>query len=523
MADSMAEIQAKVAARVEAEKRANPPEEKTGSGGDAIDLGFVSRCFLSNEVGDSMLYNLMHRGKYIYNVVTTRWMKYTGPHWEIDYNGESLADCEAVVVQYLRLMADADQRLEKLDPKEDKNEFKSLQAYKKRIIARFDRLRSGRGRRTLLDCCATNAEPITVHPDQLDKQPWLFACKNGVVDLRTGEFREHGSPEDYLTLAAPTEWRGLDEPAPWWDRFLRSILEDEQDVIDFLLRALGYSITGLNVERIFIVLFGQYGQNGKGTLMEILYHVLGGYAGPIQSEMLMSQRFSKGSSGPSPDLMALKGRRLAWASESEEGQSFAAGKIKLFSGGDPLVGRGLNDKDQTTFFPSHTLYLLTNAKPHAPAHDSAFWERIKVIDFPLSFVRRKPELPHERLADPDLLDNLKGEASGILASLVRSCIEWQKKGMAPPEKVLADTLQYRRDEDDMQDFLDKYCTFGADERASFSGLYTKYKEWWEEVATSRPMSKKKFGTLLSLKYKKVKSGKMYYLGLSLRLVGELDD
>ena len=166
---------------------------------------------------------------------------------------------------------------------------------------------------------------MTVHPDQLDQEPWLLPVKNCVIDLRTGIARP-GRPEDYLTMYAPTEWKGIDEPAPIWDNFLLTSLGGNQEVVDFVLRALGYSITGLNIERVFLVLFGQHGQNGKGKLMEILHYVLGTLAGPIQTEMLLAQKFTKAADGPSPAVMALKGRRLSWASEPEEYQPFAAGE-----------------------------------------------------------------------------------------------------------------------------------------------------------------------------------------------------
>ncbi len=479
-------------------------------------LSFIRQCFFANEVGDSVLYNEVHRQKFVYNVISGRWLVWIDPHWVIDYNGASVAAAEGVVEQYLRLVTDLDQQIGKAD---NKSESSKLIRRKTAILKRIDRLRTGRGRKSLLDCCASNNNPLTVHSSMLDQQPWLLPCRNGVIDLRTGVHRP-GRPEDYLTIASDIEWRGIDEPCPQWMDFLDEILDGNQDVISYLHRVLGYSCTGLNQERIFLVLFGKHGQNGKGTLMEILYHVLGPLAGPIQTEMLMSQKFSKAASGPSPDIMALKGRRLAWASESEEGQSFAAGRLKLFSGGDPLVGRGLNDREQTIFMPSHTLFLLTNMLPHAPSHDNAFWERIKVINFPFSFLRREPTAKHERKADPYLLDNLKSESSGILAWLIRGCLEWQRLGLSPPAEVIAESQKYRRVEDDLQDFIEQCCRVDQDNevlRVTARDLYAKYRSWWADQSSSRPMSAKKFGDIMSRKdFERTKShGKMVYIGLEI--------
>ncbi len=510
----------KVNKRVEVEKSKGAGEE--GGNDEGPPLDFVRKCYMANEVGDSWLYNSVHRGRFVYNVITKCWMTWADPHWVDDHNDTTLASMEGVVDQYLRLVTDYDERIGKAD---SAAESKKLIGKKVSVLKRISsKLRGDAGRKKVLSCSRSNADPLTVHPRQLDQEPWLFPCANAVVDLRTGVSRP-GRPEDYLTKASEIEWQGIDEPCPNWESFLSAILDDDQEVISFLGRVLGYAITGLNMERIFLVLFGKHGQNGKGTMLEILYHVLGRMAGPIQSEMLMSQKFSKSSSGPSPDLMALKARRLAWASETEEGQSFAAGRLKLFSGGDPLVGRGLNDKAQTTFMPSHTLLLLTNTLPHAPAHDNAFWERIKVIDFPFSFVRRKPSADHERQADPELLDKLKAESSGILAWLVRNCIAWQKQGLAPPEKVLNDSLKYRRTEDDLQDFIEQCCKVDKEDpklREPASAMYGRYKTWWADQSPARPMSSKKFGDIMSRKgFDRIKSnGKMQYVGICLVITPE---
>lgn len=510
----------KVNKRVEVEK-GKGAGKKEGAEKKVPDLDFIRKCFMANEVGDSLLYNFVHHGQFAYNVITQRWMTWANPHWVIDHNCASLAAAEGVVNEYLRLVADYDEKIKKA---QDKNESKKLIDKKTGVLKRIYRLRKDSGRKSVLSCCRSNSDPLTIHSDQMDKEPWLLPCANGVIDLRTGVLRP-GRPEDYLTHHSPIEWKGIDEPAPKWEKYLSSALDGNQEVIGYLNRVLGYSITGLNLERLFVVFFGKHGQSGKGTMMEILYHVLGSLSGPIQSEMLMSQKFSKSSSGPSPDLMALKGRRLGWASEIEDGQSFAAGRIKLFSGGDPLVGRGLNDREQTTFMPTHLLFLLCNHLPHAPADDNGFWERIKVINFPFSFVRRKPTAKHEREADPDLMLDLKKESPGILAWLVRGCLEWQKKGQAVPTKVLDDSLKYRRTEDDLQDFIEQCCKVDQEDpklREPAAAMYARYKVWWISQSPSRPMSSKKFGDIMSRKgFDRIKSsGKISYIGICLVITAE---
>jgi putative DNA primase/helicase len=528
---SIEKMQAEIAKRVAEEKADNPTPLATPAAdpaGDDLDLAFVRKCYNTNVLGESVIYNSMHRGKHIYNTISARWMTYIGPHWDVDHTNRALSDVENVAVQFLRLLTATQDELDKTEgDKEQAGKRKALQNQKKSIIARLDRLRSSYGRLDVLKCAISNADPLTVQPEELDQHPMLFPCVNGVIDLRTGILRP-GRPEDYLTMCSPVEWKGIDEPCPAFDNYLLTSLGGNKEVFEFVLRAIGYSITGLRTDRVFFVLYGLHGQNGKGLLMEIVNYILGALSGPIQTEMLMSQKFTKSADGPTPAVMALKGRRHAWASEPEQNQPFADGKLKLYSGGDPLTGRAPNDKDQTTFLPTHTLWLLANVLPHAPAWDDAFWERIKVIDFPLSFVVRKPQLDedgneipvvlekHQRHADKNLMTKLEAEASGILARFVRGCIDYQDQGLNPPQKVIDDSLKYRRNEDDIQDFLEQCCHVdkgSPDCKSPVSILYKRYKTWWEEVGSTRPMNMKKFGGLLSMKFEKIKSNVIIYHGV----------
>lgn len=75
--------------------------------------------------------------------------------------------------------------------------------------------------------------------------------------------------------------------------------------------------------------------------------------------------------------------------------------------------------------------LVTNHKPHANADDYALWKRLILIPFTQAFVD-SPRAAHEHQRDAKLAETLRGEASGILAWLVRGCLEWQRDGLKPP-------------------------------------------------------------------------------------------
>jgi putative DNA primase/helicase len=270
-------------------------------------------------------------------------------------------------------------------------------------------------------------------------------------------------------------------------------------------------------------MYGKTGWNGRSLIVETISYVMGDLAGSIPAEMLLSSKYTKSSSGPSPDIMSLKGIRMAFASEIDEGQRFSAAKIKWLTGTDELVGRSPHDKYETRFAPTHKVFLQSNTQPQAPPNDKAFWERIHLIPFDISFVNRDPVEPYERRAILDLDRQLAKEASGILAWLIRGCLFWQQQGLKPPEKITKATQQYRQDEDMLTDFIEE-CLIqepGATEKASV--LYARFVQWFHDNIGKKEFTGTWFGTQLRHKFEKTKKeGCIVYHGIRLPMLGEND-
>ena len=502
-----------VDARVEAENK----QLKDGlSSKPEINSAFIVNCLYANELGDGCLYAAIHLDKFIFDKLSLEWFCWNGHHWELDLLDRAKGSVEEVAECYLQEAQNLVPRIAEATTNGNKEKTKKLESLQATIYKRVKRLRSERGRINTLNFAHTNLEcSLAIKGDNFDQNKFLLGVKNGVIDLRTGELLA-GRPEDYINKASPIEWMGFDAPAPVWTSFLESVFENKQDIINYLRRLLGYGITGSTKEHVLPVFWGK-GRNGKGTIVEVINYVLGDLAGPIQSEMLLDQGRVKNSAGPSPDIMALKGLRMAFASESDEGRRFSPSKVKWLSGGDTLTGRNPHDKYQTSFRSTHKLILLTNNKPMAPADDFAFWERVQLIEFKLSFVNRSPMGENERPADKDLVVKLRSEAPGILAWLVRGCLEWQERGgLDPPPAIKEATSEYRREEDILADFLDE-CTY-QDPEASIGAadIYSAFHTWWEKNMSKKSVpSQKKFGKWMQHKFHREKHGTYIYYGVAL--------
>lgn len=520
MTDKNDEITKAVQERIEAELAADPPVED----GQKIDSAFIRDCLYANSTGDGLLYATMYRDRFVFINNTEEWCEWSGHTWQRDKMKRSLAAVEKLACVYLNEYKKiSEEIMDAVRNGADKDETSKLRKIQDKILERVRQLRGPSRRAACLVFASTSENPLAITGEEMDNKPMLFACANGVIDLETGKFKQ-GRPSDYLSMRSPVEWTGINTPAPLWDKTLLEIFNcdrqgADRSIIGYLQRLFGYCMTGIVQEKVFPVFYGKTGWNGRSLIVETISYVIGDFAGSIPSEMLLSQKMSKSSSGPSPDIMSLKGMRMAFASEIDEGQRFSSAKIKWLTGKDELTGRNPHDKYPTRFQPTHKLFIMTNTLPEASSNDQAFWERLHLIPFDISFVNREPQAAYERRANLKLDKEIKKEASGILAWLVRGCLEWQRDGLNPPMIIKDKSSEYRRNEDLLADFIEECCVIEPGATETSAKLYNRFVGWYEQNIGKKVWSGTKFGKNLSQKFNKHKSnGSNTYQGISLKIL-----
>ena len=507
-------IREQVERRKAEEAAAIPADQETKKNG-RITTKFIKDCLNADELGHGLLYAAVHRGRFLYDNTTGQWLVFEDHSWRQDHMNKSLAGVEDVVDLLIDELQKITGQIVQAAAAGDSDKVKSLRREEKRLLYHIGQLRKDRGRTVCLKMARTCKTPLAIRGDELDLDPWLLACANGVLDLRTGKFGP-GRPEQLISKASPISWEGLDASAKLFEISLLESLNGRDQVVSFLQRVLGYCLTGLSREHIFIVFAGE-GRNGKSTLVECIKHVLGPLSAPVQCEMLLDQGRMKSSSGPSPDLMALRGLRIAFASETDEGRRFSPGRVKWLSGGDSIVARDLQSK-QTYFAPTHKLILSTNHRPHAPGDDFAFWERLLLINFDLKFVEREVFERNERPVKKGLADQLKTESPGILAWLVRGCLFYQNEGLKPPKEILEATAEYRKAEDLLGEYLDACCQKVDLAVTSAKDLYSSFCTWFSEnISEKTTVKQKRFGELLGRRFeRKPVNGYAHYVGIKIK-------
>lgn len=308
------------------------------------------------------------------------------------------------------------------------------------------------------------SEPgMTVRLNEFDSDPMLLGVANGVLDLRKGTLLPV-SPEVLVSKRCAVAF-DPSAACPRFEQFMREVQPDP-DVRLFLQRFLGYCLTGLVVEHLFLFLFG-LGANGKSVFVELLAWLLGDYGRKIATEMLMHHQ--RNPAGPSPDIVSLKGLRLAYANETEEGRRLAEAHVKDMTGGDTLTGRVPYGKAAITFDPTHKLIVSGNHKPEIIDTSFGMWRRVALTPFEVTI----PEADR----DPKLLEKLKREGSGILNRMLAGLREYQENGLQIPQQIAGATAAYRDEQDIIGEWIRENCNTGAGSSAHKHALYHDYTAW----------------------------------------------
>jgi len=325
------------------------------------------------------------------------------------------------------------------------------------------------------------SEPnIAVPPNIFDKDPWLLNVKNGTIDLRTGKLKPHNRA-DFITKLVPIEYRPEME-TPLWRAFLNKIMEGNQELIRFIQKAAGYSLTGLVNERCLFICYGT-GSNGKSVFLGTLLKIAGEYAKQVPKELLIKRRYGN----EHPTVIAdLFGVRLATTIETERDNIFAESQVKWLTGGDRITARFMRG-DYFQFNPTHKIFLATNHKPIIRGTDNAIWDRIRLIPFNVTIP------PEEQ--DKNLAEKLEAELPGILAWAVEGCLLWQREGLCPPPEVIKATEKYREEMDILADFFADCCIIGPEHTEKNADLYKTYSRWCEEQG-EKPVSQRTFSQSL---------------------------
>jgi putative DNA primase/helicase len=310
----------------------------------------------------------------------------------------------------------------------------------------------------------------------------LLNCSNGTVDLTTGLLRKHDK-KDMITKMVPIEFDPSAD-CPFWKSTFNLIFNGNEDLIQFMHRALGYSITGLTDERCFFICWGESGANGKSTILETIQGILG--AGYSQMSDMVVITSSTVDNRVSSSLAKLQGSRFVSMNEAEEHQKLSEALIKQLTGGD-TVQACFKYKNPFEYVPKFKLWIRTNEKPIVRSQTNSIWDRIKLIPFERSIPK------DQRLPRSEVDERLASERQGILAWLVEGARIWAaEKTLHDPTEISAAVNGYRTDSDIVKMFMEECCEEGTTSKVKSSDLYQAFVGWSRDAGERYIMTRTKF-------------------------------
>lgn len=377
-----------------------------------------------------------------------QWKKFlvwNGKKWEIDENGE-----------VENLVNDMVRDLYKVSP-----EIKNIQL-RLDFESHVKKTESLRRRKALIESVSMQRE-IKLPPGAFDRDTYLFNCKNGSLHLDTGAFTEHRQ-EDYSTKCSNFVY-DIHAKCPTWERFLLQIMNQNTELIKYIQKVMGYTMTSLTNEQCMFILWGS-GANGKSTFLNTLSNLFGDYAEHTFAETFMK----KNTETINNDIARLRAIRFVSTSETEQGKRLSESLVKQVTGDDNLTARFLYG-EYFSFKPEFKIFMATNHKPGIKGNDFGIWRRIRLIPFTV-------KIP-ENQRDKALQEKLEAENSGIFNWLIQGYLMWRNEGLTPPERVKAATDEYQNDMDTVGQFLKDCFDIDASgySKVSNTVMYKMYGRW----------------------------------------------
>lgn len=311
-----------------------------------------------------------------------------------------------------------------------------------------------------------------------DANPDLLGIPGGsVVELTTGNVRD-AKPTDYVSKQTSVTPDAAKHPARFL-QFLNEITKNDPELIRYLLRLMGYLLTGRMTEE-FLGFWTGIGANGKSILVDLLTKILGDYAA-IVSVKLLASGLREDSEQELRTMSHLCGARAAFASESSKRLKIDIGLAKKLAAPEKLLGRNLYE-DAYSFRPSHKL-IVSAQELQFESVDWAIQRRLHVVNFPQKFCRPEDICNHPgaMLIDKNIGRDLDAERPGILALLLNEARVWYSDGLTKPEIIRKTSEAFFVDADNYGQWLAE-CT--VRDSASFTAnnlWYFSYTQFMESL------------------------------------------
>ncbi len=391
------------------------------------------------EVGLGRLFTLENGDRLIFNSSQKEWMRYENGIWKVDTNNKTFKEIPDTLSENFKIIRNYYKSVMELSKE---RASKDDLAKMKLKIKNCNTALSILGKVRQVKQISTYASwSLSKEVHCFDSKPLLLNMKNGTYDLNEMEFRGHRG-DDYLTRLMPVK-HDPNAQCPKWNDFLNQIFQNNMELISFMKRLIGYSLTGLTNEQYLFFAYGT-GANGKTTFFKVLEKLLSEYFKPLSIDTLLHKQSSNTTEY---QLASIKGARMVLTTEIPTYAPLNESIVKQLTGGEAIACREIYSKPYS-YEPTFKLFMCGNHKPKVRGNDEGIWRRIMLIPFLYT-------IPKDRRRKMDeLISELVSELPGILNWALDGYSDYiSKGGLVPPALVNDAVEEYRQDCEILSEFM----------------------------------------------------------------------
>lgn len=433
---------------------------------------FLMQCALTDEMGDANLIEELFVDSWCYNIPMKQWMYYEEGKWVFDEERKArLTVVREIIEKYNTLLLELKKDLNKLGaPKKSEDqqiteEREKIVKTQKTLKQKISRLQTQKGSAEVMRLAQ---EGLSALPSKFDRNPYHINLKNGVYDAKLQKLLPH-SADQFLSQQMSVEY----DPSAQclkWEKFLGEIFEGDVEVIEYVQKSVGYTLTGDVSLQSFWFCYGD-GANGKSTFLNVIFKLMGDYSEVVQSDILT--RSHKSDQGKY-EVAKLSKNRFAMSTEIAADAYLKEDQVKTLTSNESITARQIY-KEAITFDPTHKIWMAGNYKPLIRGTDAGIWRRVNLIPFEYT-------VPKEKRRSADIMmAEFKAEFSGILNWGLEGLKSYIAEGtIKAPNAILLSNAEYEDESDTLQYFLEENFDIQnarPGDKVKLKDLYSYYSQW----------------------------------------------
>lgn len=312
---------------------------------------------------------------------------------------------------------------------------------------------------------------LVIHLRNIDAYEHLLACENGVYDTDTFQMiTDPKALQKFYLMHRMNVSYVSDATAPNWDAFLRRIFANDEEVVRYVQKAVGLSLSAKVLEEKLFFAYGS-GANGKSTFFLTLQYLFGNLHAEIDSTILLKSGL-KDQRLYLENADKLRKVRFATTNEIPERSTYNDAALKSLSSRDEMSAKKIYEST-SSFRPSHKLWIRSNHKPGFNVHDGGILRRLCLIPFLHTIPLEERVQRYE--------DILLKEAAGIFNWIIQGWELYCREGMREMPQAMETALrEYMNENDTTMQFMTECCESVPGETTKLSEITSKYNEWARE-------------------------------------------